>query len=491
MSPLSALRADLIAGLTVAAVAVPQAMAYALIAGVEPRHGLYTAVVMTAVASVLGSSAHLINGPTNAISLVVLGAVAGLAPGGPAAYHQAVFALTVLVGLFQVLIYFLKLGDLTRYVSESVILGFMLGAGFLVAVSQVPNLLGLRLAGEGEHALLWRLGQTLAGGTPRPLADALGVGAAAAAVLLKALGRRAGFPVPDMLMALIAASAAAQALGWSEPPLTVPAGLPGFAVPAFAPAWLRPLAGSAAAIALLGLLEALAIAKSIAARTREPLDYNRQCLAEGLANLAGGFFQCMPGSGSLTRSAINFQAGAVTRWSGVASAAAVAACLLLFADLARFVPRPALAGLLVVTAWRLVDWGRLRYSLRATGYDRVLVFGTALAAVFVSIEFSILIGVFLSFVLFVPRASRMLVTEFVVAPGRVIRERQPGDPACDRLAILGLEGEFFFGAAPELTAIFDRLRGREGLGVIVLRLKRARNPDMVCLELLQQFLEDM
>src|SRR5215207_5560257 len=118
MTAVSAFRADLVAGLTVAAVAIPQAMAYALIAGVEPRYGLYTAVVMTAVASVLGSSSHLINGPTNAISLVVLGAVSSLYLAGPEAYHQAVFTLTVLVGVFQVLIYFLKLGDLTRYVSE-------------------------------------------------------------------------------------------------------------------------------------------------------------------------------------------------------------------------------------------------------------------------------------------------------------------------------------------------------------------------------------
>src|SRR5262249_40289587 len=154
--------------------------------------------------------------------------------------------------------------------------------------------------------------------------------------------------------------------------------------------------------ALLGLLEALAIAKSIAARTREPLDYNRQCLAEGLANVGGGFFQCMPGSGSLTRSAINYQAGAATRWSGLVAAAAVAGTLLLFAPLARYVPKAALAGILLVTAWRLVDRPRLLYALRATRFDAGLALATAFAALFISIEFSILIGTFLSFLLFVP-----------------------------------------------------------------------------------------
>src|SRR5215213_5379808 len=124
------LRADLVAGLTVAAVALPQAMAYALIAGVEPRYGLYTAVVMTALGSLFGSSSHLINGPTNAISIVVFSACAGLTP-----KIEAVFLLSLLVGVIQMLIALLKLGDLTRYISESVILGFMLGAGVLVALS--------------------------------------------------------------------------------------------------------------------------------------------------------------------------------------------------------------------------------------------------------------------------------------------------------------------------------------------------------------------
>ncbi|HBI43169.1 MAG TPA: sodium-independent anion transporter, partial [Planctomycetales bacterium] len=131
------LRRDLIAGLTVATVAVPQAMAYALIAHVPPEYGLYTAVVMTALGSIFGSSSHLINGPTNAISLVVFSAIASLDKPNPL---EAVVLLALMVGIFQVVIALLKLGDLTRYVSESVILGFMAGAGLLVALSQLPNL---------------------------------------------------------------------------------------------------------------------------------------------------------------------------------------------------------------------------------------------------------------------------------------------------------------------------------------------------------------
>ncbi|MFO0929292.1 MAG: SulP family inorganic anion transporter [Gemmataceae bacterium] len=357
-------RADLIAGLTVAAVAVPQAMAYALIAGVDPRYGVYTAIVMTAVGAVFNSSAHLINGPTNAISLVVLSAIAGLQV-GDADKVEAVFLLSVIVGIIQIGLYLLKLGDLTRYISESVILGFMLGAGVLIALSQVPNLLGLTSQGDGQDHLLVRLGLTVVyGGPASGGALLIGLGTTFLVLGFRWVSTRLRLLLPDMLLALIVASAVAYLIGWREEWPAFPAALPSFHLPRIQWVWVRGLSGSALALAVLGLLEALAIAKSLAFITRQPLDYNRQCLAEGLANLSGGFFQCIPGSGSLTRSAINFQAGAATQVSGLLSAAAVALCVLLFADLARFVPRPALAGILLVTAWRLVDRKRLLTACR-------------------------------------------------------------------------------------------------------------------------------
>jgi SulP family sulfate permease len=470
-------------------------MAYALIAGVEPRYGLYTAIVLSAIGALMGASRHLINGPTNAISLAVFSAVAGLRLAEAGDRTEAVFLLAVLVGVFQILIFALNIGDLTRFVSESVILGFMLGAGLLVALSQVPNLLGLPAAGNGEEHLLYRLGRTLFQGQAiQPTAVAIGLGTVVVVVGLRELGQRLRVPLPDLLLGLILASIVAWHIGWREHWPEFPPGLPHFHVPNVE--WwnsVRALAGSALAIAVLGLLEAIAIGKSLAARRREPLDCNRQCLAEGLTNLGGGFFQCIPGSSSLTRSAINYQAGGVSRVAGLVSSAGVALAVVLFADWARFVPRPALAGILLVTAWRLIDRGRLGYCLRATSFDRNLALATAAAAVFVSIEFAVLIGVFLSFVFFVPRASRLLASELVVSKERVIRERKADDPVCGKLVVLGLEGELFFGAAPELDQYLADLtaRAEQGVRVIVLRLKRTRNPDMVCLERLQHFLEDM
>ena len=497
-------RKDLLAGLTVAAISLPQAMAYALIAGVDPRLGLYSAIVVTAIASVFGSSSHLINGPTNAISLVVFSALAFLGPAPPQEVYQACFLLASMVGVIQILVAVFKLGDLTRYISESVVLGFMAGAGFLVALSQVGNLFGLHDRGTGHQHILYRFWLTLHDGGPVNLRSfGIGLGTMVLVLVLRKISRKYHLPRVDMLLALCAAAVVAATLGWSDPDThgksmvavvgQVPAGLPYPHVPEIKLAWVEKMSGSALAIAFLGLLEALAIAKSIAQQTRQPLDYNRQCLAEGLANLGGGFFQCLPGSGSLTRSAINFQAGAVSRWSGVFAAAAVALVVYFFAPLARFIPTAALAGILMVTAAGLIDRPRLRCALRASRFDALLVLTTAFAAVFVSVEFSILIGVTLSILMFVPRAARLKATELFVGADRVLRDRLPTDYRCNRMVVLDLEGELFFGAAPELDRYFADLKERTkvGLRVIVLRVKRTRNPDIVCMERVQHFVLEM
>jgi SulP family sulfate permease len=490
------LRRDAIAGLTVATVAVPQAMAYALIAGIPPQYGLYTAMVMTALGSLFGSSRFLINGPTNAISLVVFGAAGAAALDDP---PRLVFLLAVLAGLIQIIIALLKLGDLTRYVSEAVVIGFMAGAGFLIALTQTDKLLGLRAQGNGDDYLLRRVWLTWTQGGPiNPWALAIGLATIGLIYALHRLGTRFRIKLPELLLSLIAISLVVWMFRIMPPDgkigvLEVRASLPAFLIPPLDHEAIRRVWGGALAVALLGLVEALAIAKVIAARTREPLDYNRQCLAEGIANVGGGLFQCMPGAGSLTRSTINHFSGAATRLSGIFAALAVAASVLLFAPLARYVPQPALAGVLMWTAGRIVDRERLLFCLRATRFDAGLAIATALSAVFLSIEFSILIGTFLSFLFYVPRAARLRATELVLGPERILRERLPDDPECGKIIILSLDGELFFGAAQDLSERFAELRRRvdNGTRVIVLALKWARNPDMVCLEHLQNFLMDM
>ena len=489
-------RADLVAGLSVAAVAVPQAIAYALVAGIPPQYGLYTAIVMTAVGAIFDSSRQLINGPTNAISIAVFSVIAAIEV--PEQRLSAAILLAFLVGSIQLGIVFLRLGDLTRYISHSVIVGFTLGAGSLLVLDQLKHLIGLPAVGGAEDHFVVRFVLTFAAGNaPHAATCAIGFGTIALVVTLRWLKARLGAPLfPELLVAVAGMAALVGVLGLDQQGVKVigeiPAHLPDLAAPSFDPGLIRDLGSGALAIALLGLLEAISMAKAIAAGTGQRLDMNQQCLSEALANLVGSFFQCFPGSGSLTRSAINQQAGAVSQWSGVVSAFAVAGTVLLLADHARFIPRSALAGVLVVAAYNLVDQRALSYHLRATRFDAAIVSVTALAAVAISIEFCVLVGVLMSFMLTVPRAGRMLLTQFLVTKDGGVHERLPEDfYVCKRILIFGLEGEMFFGATATLEQHFAQIEGSIApeTRVVVLRLKRARNPDAVGMTLLEGFLE--
>jgi SulP family sulfate permease len=394
---------DLAAGLTVATVAVPQAMAYALLAGVSPVYGLYTAVIMAALGSLLGSSEQLINGPTNAISLVVFGVVAGVGTGPDDPNRIGLVSLlAVLAGLIQITIALLKLGNLARLVPETVMVGFTAGAALLMASSQLPTLLGLPAPEAGGDLFGYRWWLPLAE-TGAADWSALLIGLATLALVagLHHLGVLLRVTLPGLLLGLILISLLVRLLDLAPaaPPgrgLEFEAGFPTLQLPAFSWHALCEYGGSAAAIAILGLTEALAFARTLAAQTGAPLDVNRQCLAEGLANLGGGFFQCLPGSGSLTRSAINHQAGAVTRLSGIFSAAAVAAALWLFAPAARFVPPAALAGGMLWTAWRILAGRHLWNTFRASRMNAALVLVLALAAIVLGIQYTVVLGIVFS-----------------------------------------------------------------------------------------------
>jgi SulP family sulfate permease len=390
---------------------------------------------------------------------------------------------------------------LTRYISESVILGFMTGAAALLAIGQVGNALGLREKGTAHDQVFYRLWLTLTGGKINFSALAITLVTIVLALALRKWVRKYRLPQLDMLVVLVIVSAVTYFLGWTLPDASgktlvavtasVPASLPLPHIPEIKFGWIPQLSRGALAIAFLGLLEALAIAKAIANQTGQVLDYNQQCLAEGIGNLSGGFLQCLPGSGSLSRSAINFQSGARTRFSGVLAAVIIAIAVLVLAPLTKYIPKAALAGLLILTAARLIDLKRLRYTFRASGYDVGLVLITVFTAIFVDIEYSILTGVALSILLFVPRAAKLKAAELVVSDEGIVRERVANDPPCTSIILFDLEGEIFFGAAPDLDRYLDELKERalrSSIPAIVLRLKRVRNPDVVCLERLEHFL---
>ncbi len=496
----AACSSDVMAGVTVAAIAVPQAMAYAILAGLPPQYGLYTAIVVTAVGALFDSSYQLINGPTNAISIALLSALAVIPEESriPAAIFFA-----FLVGVCQLGITLLRLGDLSRFVSHAVIVGFTLGAGVLLVLDQFKNLVGLSAQGGPEDHFLTRFWLSITTGGPcHGPTILISVGTIALILMVRQINgslrlRGMRFPVPQHLVAVIMMSLLVWAFDLEQSGVKVvgniPGSLPGFRLPEWRWDWGQLLAGKAFAVAILGLLEAIAMSKAIASQTGQKLNIRQQCLSEGMANLVGSFFQCMPGSGSLTRSTVNRQAGAVSQWSGVVAAVTVAATMLLFAPFAGHIPRASLAGLLILAAFRMVDYKQLWFHLRATRFDALIVVATALAAVFVSVEFCILIGVFLSFALYVPRAAQVKLTELALGQRGELKERGPDDPTREHMLLFHLEGELSFGAAPDFERHLDSIKClvRKETHVVVLFLKQARNPDAAFLALLADFHRDL
>lgn len=490
-------RRDVVAGLTVAAVAVPQAMAYASIFGMPVEYGLYTAIVMTGIGALFDSSKQLINGPTNAISIAMLSALAGVSEENR--ISAAIF-MAFLIGLIQTGITFLRLGDLSRYISHAVIVGFTLGASVLLVLDQLKNLFGLpNLGPEHYHdPFLKRFWLTMTQDAPWHWYT-FGVASLTviAALVIRWINRRFRLGIPELLAAISIAGLVVWMFGLSSTGVSliskVPRSLPSFQKPLLDLELAREMISSAMAIAFLGLLEAIAMAKSIASKTGQKLDINQQCLSEGLANLGGSFFQCFPGSGSLTRSYINHQAGAATQWSGVFCAVFVGLTVLAFAPLAQYIPKAALAGVLMMAATRMIDLKGLMFHMKATRFDAIIVVVTALSAVMISIEFCILIGVVMSFLIYVPKAARVELTELVLTHDGVIREKSPQETSCSRMKLYNFEGELFFGSAPEFESHLERIESdiTEVTYAVILRVKHLRNPDAVCMDLLDRFIDRM
>lgn len=489
-------RADLLAGLTVALVEIPQSMAYAMIAGLPPVYGLYCSMVAAVFAAPFGSSRHITIGPTNGIALLVASRLSHL----PEGMHpeEVLFSLTLLVGCIQIGFALLRVGSLVNYISHAVILGYTSGAGILIAINQVPNLLGIH--SPRHPGFVSTLGN-LAGGIrgTHVLSLSIGLATLILAVTLRRLSRR----IPAMLVAIVAATLLTELLGGRGPgndasPAVrtirdigaIPRRIPPPAFPPLRGPLFEDLFGSALAIAVLGVTEALSIARSIASKSGQALDPNQEFLGLGFGNVGAALFHGMPGGGSLTRSTVNYESGGQTRVSGVFCGVATAVLVLALAPLANRIPIPALAGILLFVAWKMVDFGGIRSALHSTRTDTaafLVTFGATLS--FPSrLDLAILAGVAFSILSFVRKASVLHVSEMGSTKTGQFREID-GSPekTCPQISLLHLEGDLFFGAAYDLGDRLREIAGRKRPKVIILRTKRAQNIDLTTLGVLRQF----
>jgi SulP family sulfate permease len=494
---LAKFRKDIIAGLTISVVELPQSMAYALLAGVPPQYGIYTSVIQGVIGALLSSSEHMTTGPTNTQSLLIASAVMRLADpaADPATYLRLVFVLALLKGIIQLTFAAAQMGAMVRYVSRSVIVGLAGGAGVLIIVGQVPKILGVDVS-RVPHRLGGALGEAeklLHGAlTINPKAMAIGLGSLVIVLGIRAISKL----LPGSLVAVVTGAVAVAVMGWSPHDLplvgSLPRTFPSFWVPRASWAEVEGLLGGALALALLGMLESVSIAKSIAAHTGERISANQEFFAQGLKNAISSFFQCMPGSGSFTRSALDHAAGAETRFAAVYNAIFVGLLFWVAAGWAKFIPLASLGAVLIVIGWGLIDWRYIPRMLRASRADAVVCGLTFAAAMVVPLELAIFLGVFLNLALYLRTASRLHVSEMIHRPGGVFHERPIVDKHTGerQVVFLQLEGDLFFAVADELE---DRLNAmvNSPIRVVILRLKRTHSIDATVLGVLERFIADM
>ena len=480
------LRPDLLAGLTVALVIVPQAIAYALIAELPPQMGLYSAIAGAIVGALWGSSNHLQTGPTNAASLLVLSILLPLAAPGTPEYLAAAALLTLMVGIFRAGMGLARLGMLVYFVSDSVIVGFTAGAGILIAINQLRHLLRLPFPSDPDLVdtvveTLRYLGQTHW--------SSLLLGLVTIAIVwgiqsINRTRRRGKLPLPGPLIALVIASGIGSLLQMESWGIKVIGEIPRTLPPiAYIPMADLRLAGNlstgALAIAAIGLVEAMSIARSIAGQTRQRLNSDQEFVGQGLANIASAVFSGYTCSGSFTRSAVNFAAGGRTPLASAFSGLFTLVAMLAFAPLASHIPLSALAGVLIVTAIGLIDRAEMARIWRSAGSDRIIMVVTLAATLFLPLQFAVLTGILMSLAHYLLRTSTPRVRTVLPDDRFEHLIHQPDKPSCPQLGIIEILGDLYFGAAHHVEErIEHNLTENPGQRFLLLRMQSVEQIDI-------------
>ncbi|GAB3843270.1 solute carrier family 26 protein [Micromonospora andamanensis] len=452
------LRHDLIAGVTVAVMLVPQSMAYAALAGMPPVTGLYASVVPLLVYALLGSSGSLAVGPVAITALMTGTALAPLAHGDPARYAALAGLLALLVGAIQVLMGVLRLGALVNFMSHSVLSGFTSAAAIVIAASQVKDLLGLD-AGRAETfpeiaTSIWRSVTTV-----HPLTVLVSLTSITGLLLLRRYLPK--LPGALLVVAGITAVSAGFSLGTQGVRILteVPGGLPAPAVPALGGSDVAALLPAAVAIALVAYMEGIAVAKSLAARSRQQISPNQELAAVGSANVAAGLFQAFPVAGGFSRSAVNFSAGARTPVASVVTALVVALTAVFLTPAFHHLPKAVLAAIVVVAVLGLVDRRSAMTAWRTRRSDGLALALTFVVTLLFGVEPGLAAGVAFGLAVFLWRSARPHLAELGRVPGtQTYRNvaRYTGLVTDPRVAIVRVDGPLYFANAQFLE---DRLLG--------------------------------
>ncbi|MEV0642935.1 SulP family inorganic anion transporter [Streptomyces sp. NPDC050619] len=458
-------RRDLLAGLTVAIVALPLALGFGVSSGLGAEAGLATAVVAGALAAVFGGSNLQVSGPTGAMTVVLVPIVAEHGPGG-------VLTVGLMAGVMLVALALLKAGRYMRYVPAPVVEGFTLGIACVIGLQQVPNALGVpKPEGDRVLAVAWR---AVAEFARTPNWTAVGFSAAVAAVML--VGARWRPTVPFSILAVIAATVVAQAAGLdgARPIGDLPSGLPAPSLAFLDLGALGNLLAPAVAVAALAALESLlsaSVADGMTVGQRH--DPDRELFGQGLANIVAPLFGGVPATGAIARTAVNVRTGAGSRLAALTHAAILGAIVFAAAPLVSRIPLAALAGVLLATAIRMVEVGSLRAMARATRSDAVILVLTAAGTLALDLVYAVIIGLAVAVALALRAVAQQARLDQVPL--------DQGDHSAEEHALLAehivayrLDGPLFFAAAHrfllELSEVAD-------VRVVILRMSRVTTVD--------------
>jgi sulfate permease, SulP family len=486
------LRGDVTAGFTVAVMLVPQGMAYAVLAGLPPVAGLYASTVPLLVYALFGSSRQLAVGPVAIVSLLTLSGVSALAEPGSLDYVALAALLALMTGVIQLGLGVLRAGFVVNFLSHAVISGFTSAAAVVIGLSQLKQLLGVRLTEHHPVLLLWEAALRI--GEVNPYTLALGLASVAALVA----GRRLAPRFPAALLVVAAAAAVTYTLGLHERGVgivgEVPGGLPAFAPPAFGTGPLLALLPIALTISFVGFMESIAVARSIAAREKYRVDANQELKALGLANIAGGLFSAYPVTGGFSRSAVNYQAGARTGLATILTALLVIVTLVAFTSLFHYLPNAVLAAIVMVAVYGLIDAAEARrlFQLKAVdGWTLVLTFA---ATLLIGIEQGILIGAAFSLLVFIWRSAYPHVARMGwLQHERVFRNvlRYPHAQQVPGVAILRVDASLYFANMAFLENLLrNTALEQPDIRAIVLDFSGVNDMDAVAVETLEVLMHE-
>lgn len=482
---------DLVAGLTVAVVLVPQAMAYAMLAGLPPVYGLYAGLVGAGIAALFGSSTQLSTGPVAIVSFLVLTSLAPLATPETAEYITLAILLALLVGVIQFAMGAFRLGFIMNFVSHSVIVGFSSAAAIIIASTQIPSLLGVKVE---QHELVFETFYALVKAVPETHLPTLIVGVLSVVGIL--FMKKIHKIFPAALVAVVISIIASiyfdfKAMGISVVG-AVPSGVPFPTLPDLTLSSIFSLAGTAVVISVIGFMEAFAIAKSLAAKRKEKINVNQELIGQGLANIVVSFFKGYPVSGSFSRSAVNDSAGAMTGMSSVIVSFFVLLSLLFFAPYLYNLPKAVLAAIVIIAVVGLVDIKKFKHLWQIDRNDGAVALTTFAAAFILKPDYAIFIGIILSLVLFLRKSMQpqIAVLGRVAAKNAFVDIREDKEAvACPLMTIVRPSQSIYFGNVERVLETIDSiLKKDERSKVLIFDGESVSFMDASSIELFEQFI---